>query len=364
MKMLLQLTELSEQPLYKQLTTQLAERIANGELSKGSQLPSSGKMARKHRVNMNTVKRAYKELEKEGFIQFQGEKSAVVISLPSEQDRISARGKSITFRSPPGMTDSLIPEPMDKGELDDQLIKVHQIQTNLLPQKLPENELISAAAHCHPSHIVGGDFYDCIQIDERRYGFVIADACGNGLPAAMLISQTQAMLKSELNNGNGIERILEHMNRQIVQYSPKDKFITLFFGILDISTGEFQYVNAGHNYPILIRSNSNCERLKVGGLALGIFSDATYETGETTLKDGDTLLFFTDGLTEIMSDSCQEYGEQRLEHALTRCRHRNVQGILSDVLSDVRDFAMAEPRQDDCTIMVVKIGKKLSYKSE
>ena len=362
--MLLQLTELSEEPLYKQLTTQLAERIANGELSKGSELPSSGKMARKHRVNMNTVKRAYKELEREGFIQCLGDEGAVVISPPPEYDRISAKQKFIPFRSPSGMTASLFPEPMDKGELDDQLIKVHQIQTNLLPQKLPENELVSAAAHCHPSHIVGGDFYDCIQIDERRYGFVIADACGNGLPAAMLISQTQAMLNSELNNGNRIERILEHMNRQIVQYSPKDKFVTLFFGILDTYTGEFQYINAGHNYPILMRNNCNCERLKVGGLALGIFSDATYEIGQATLRNGDILLLFTDGLTEIMDDSHQEYGEQRLIHTLARHRYSKAEDILSDVLKDVRTFAETQSRQDDCTIMVVKIGKKLSCKSE
>ena len=362
--MLLQLTELSEEPLYKQLTNQLSDRILKGELVNGSELPPAGRIARVHRVNMTTVKRAYKELEKDGFIQCKGENGAIVTSPPFERGRISSGQKFTTLHSPSGMTASFSSESLEQSELNDQLTKVHQIQTNLLPKKLPKNESISVAAHCHPTHIVGGDFYDCIQIDERRFGFVIADACGNGLPAAMLILQTQAMLKSELNNGNGIKRILENMNRQIFQNSPKDKFVTLFFGILDTSTGEFQYVNAGHNYPILMRSNGNPARLDIGGLALGMFSDATYEIGGANLKDGDILLFFTDGLTEIMNDLHQEYGEQRLLTLLVRCRQRNVEDISSHVLKDVRTFAAAEFRQDDCTIMLVRIGKRVSDKPE
>ena len=361
--MLLHLTELSEEPLYKQLTIQLMDRILSGEIERGSKLPSAGRMSRLHRVNLSTVKRAYKELEKNGFIQCKGADTAIVTAPPPEQVWVSERQKSITPHSFPGMAPSFLSESMEKRELDDQLFKLRQIQTNLLPQKLPENELLSLVAHCHPSHIVGGDFYDCIQIDQHRYGLVIADACGNGLPAAMLISQTQAMLKSELNNGNAIKRILEHMNRQIVQNSPKDRFVTFFFGVLDTSTGEFQYVNAGHNYPILMRSNGNPERLEVGGLALGMFSDATYEIGQAMLRDGDILLLFTDGLTEIMDDSQQEYGEHRLINTLAHCRYENAKSILSKVLKDVRDFAAKGSQHDDCTIMVGKIGHNLSAKS-
>ena len=209
---------------------------------------------------------------------------------------------------------------------------------------------------------MGGDFYDCIQIDEHQFGFVIADACGNGLPAAMLISQTQAMLKSELNNGNGIKRILENMNRQIFQNSPKDKFVTFFLGMLDTSTGEFQYVNAGHNYPILVRSDDNPERLEDGGLALGMFSDATYDTGRVVLEEGDTLFLFTDGLTEAMNSTFNEYGEQRLLNVLHRYRYQSPKKILENVLNDVGEFCGAKLRQDDCTILILKIGK--SQKTE
>ncbi|UCE20462.1 MAG: SpoIIE family protein phosphatase [Gemmatimonadota bacterium] len=362
--MLLRLTELSQEPLYKQLIAQLSERISNGELSIGAVLPTIGKMARKHHVNMNTVRRAYNELEKVGFIQRKGEDSAVVTFSPPRLGRISAGHKSITLHSLTGTTTPLFSEPMEKRELNDQLVKVHQIQTNLLPKKLPENELLSVVAHCHPSYIVGGDFYDCIQIDEYRFGFAIADACGNGLPAAMLISQIQAMLKSELNNGNRIRRILENMNRQVFQNSPEDRFVTFFFGVLDTSTGHFRYVNAGHNYPILMRGHGNPERLEVGGLALGMFSDTTFEIGQVVLTDGDILLFFTDGLTEIRNDLHQEYGEQRLLYILDRCRHRNIENILSDVLKDVRTFAGTESWQDDCTVMLVRIGRRFSHRSE
>ena len=326
-------------------------------------MPPARTMARTQHVSVNTVRRAYQELEKDGFIQCKGDDTAIVISHSSGQGRISERQKSIPPHSPPGMTPSFFYEPIEKRELDDQLIKVYQIQMNLLPQKLPENELISVIAHCHPSHIVEGDFYDCIPIDEDKYCFVIADACGNGLPAAMLISQTQAILKSELNNGNGIKQILERMNRQIVQYTPKDRFVTLFFGILDTATREFQYANAGHNYPALMRSNGTYERLQTGGLALGMFFEATYEVGRLSLGDGDILLFFTDGLTEIMDDSQQEYGEHRLINTLARCRYENAKSILSKVLKDVRDFAAKGSQHDDCAIMVVKVGHNLSAKS-
>ncbi len=245
-------------------------------------------------------------------------------------------------------------EAVEKRRMEEELSMARQIQANLLPETLPENNQISVAAASIPSRAVGGDFYDVIQVDENRLALVIADACGKGLPAALLISQIQAMIKSEINNGNSIPAILDHLNKQVFRHTPVDKFVTLFFGIYEMSSGAFEYTSAGHNYPILLRSNGDFEWLNAGGPAFGLLDDAKYETEKVTLQKNDFLLLYTDGITETMTEQHEEYGEERLLGTALECRCCGAKDMVDTVLDDLSEFYAGNHLLDDRTILALK----------
>ena len=336
--MLLNLTELSSEPLHDQISRQVVEKIVTDELAAGSELLPINTLASNQRVSINTVKRAYELLEKSGFVEATGEKGFHVNALTSKQKLNFAKQKLL-----------------DNNALLDQLNVARKIQQDLLPRELPNNDKIQMAAYWEPCHFVGGDFYDYIPIDDRRFGVVIADACGKGLPAAMLSSQIQAMLKSELNNGNGIHTTLQNMNRQLVDAISKDKFATLFFGVFNSSVNEFEYATAGHNYPILMTKDGDFQCLQTGGPALGLHSGSTFRTDKVRLNPGDFIFFYTDGVTETMDAQRQEYGERLLLNVLSNSRALGPQNILDSVLDDLDKFQHERLPNDDRTMMVLKV---------
>ncbi len=247
-------------------------------------------------------------------------------------------------------------EAIEKRSIDEELAMARQIQANLLPKELPDNDSFSIAAYSSPSKVVGGDFYDYIPIDKNRFGIVIADACGKGMPAALLISQIQAMIKSEINNGNDIVATLQHLNQQVVSYTPKDRFVTLFYGIYDCETGEFEYSTAGHEYPIVTRSTVKLERLQSGGPALGIIENASFVTEKIKLCQGDSIVFFTDGVTETMNENKEIYGVERLCRLLKKNNSDSADFLINNLLDDLEKFNYGKNGLDDRTVLVLKIG--------
>lgn len=367
--MLLHLTEKSEEPLHSQISRQLTNKIIEGDLLDGAELDSIRTFAASQRVSVNTVKRAYEELERDGLIISPTGKGFSVAALTPEQKQTIAMQRLLGSHSmlnvgesfskqlisvfDPELLRNLVEENL---KIEKELAMAQQIQADLLPKELPDNDLFSLAAYSSPSKVVGGDFYDYIPIDENRFGLVIADACGKGLPAAMLISQIQAMVKSEINNGNDIQATLEHLNQQVVCYTPKDRFVTLFYGVYNERTSEFEYATAGHDYPILIRKNSACENLQSGGPALGLLEQAVYETSSVKLNSGDTIVFFTDGLTETMNVEKEIYGIERLSKLLSENHSHKADQLIKTVLDGIDKFSGNETVLDDRTVLVLKVG--------
>jgi serine phosphatase RsbU (regulator of sigma subunit) len=250
----------------------------------------------------------------------------------------------------------LYAETVEKKRLEEEVAMARQIQIGLLPRTLPSSERFSLAAHSVPSRTVGGDFYDVIPLGENKYGIVIADASGKGMPAAMVITQIQAMLRSELSNRNDICEALANVNNHLVTLTSAEKFVTLCFGIFDSSQGLFEYANAGHNYPVLIRSDGSSERLDVGGMLIGAFADAKYESATIRMYPEDFIFFFTDGISETMNGDEEEYGEDRLVAFLQDLRSVHPEEIISSALEDLHTFQPEELPQDDRTIVVLKAG--------
>lgn len=369
--MLFNLTSLSDEPVHRQLARQLLEKILADSSYDGSELPRPRMLASEQHVSVNTIERAYQTLEQEGLIAANGGTRYYIPRFtPEEKETI--RRRYFGQMSPLNIIESLSQQLISVFDteklrqileavlaqhrrIDEELKMARQIQASLLPKSLPANGRISAAAYSRPSRTVGGDFYDYLSLDEQRIAFVIADACGKGLPAAMLIAQIQAMIKSELNNGNTIETVLVHLNRQLIDFTPRNKFVTLFLGILDKHSGTLQYAGAGHNHPLLIASSGSITALDAGGPGLGITSGAVYSTGTIALQPGDVLFLYTDGITETMNGYREEYGEQRLQDLLLRRHNGNPEDLIAAVIEDLETFYDGEILPDDRTMLVLKM---------
>jgi serine phosphatase RsbU (regulator of sigma subunit)/DNA-binding transcriptional regulator YhcF (GntR family) len=246
-------------------------------------------------------------------------------------------------------------EAVQMRQMEEELLLAQQIQAGLLPKALPDDEHLQLAAYSESSRTVGGDFYDYLPIDEQRCGLVIADACGKGMPAAMLISQLQAILKNEAGNGQSLRQTMRNLNQHVKRYTSAKNFATLFYGVFDQRTGILEFANAGHNYPILARQNGAVELLKTTGPALGLHPDWNYATAKIKIGAGEALLLYTDGVNETMNCVEEQYGEERLQEVLSQNRARSATKILQASIEDLNAFHQSEVLQDDRTIMVFKV---------
>lgn len=248
----------------------------------------------------------------------------------------------------------LYQESLEKQRLEEELAVAKQIQIGLLPRGLPLMANFDFAAFIEPSRQVGGDFYDFIPLTDGRLGIVIADASGKGVPAALLIARMQAMLQSEARFGRGIGEMMGAINNFIAESISSDRFATCFYVEIDDQNRSFSYCNAGHNYPILIRRDGTIEFLSLGGLLLGAFPDAAYQTGGGAMEPGDTLVLYTDGVTEAMDAAENEYGERRLAGDLLEMRIHPAELICSRTIKKVKQFAAGLSDIDDITLVVIK----------
>lgn len=250
----------------------------------------------------------------------------------------------------------LYADSLERLRLQEEVSMARQIQLGLLPAAPPKHDRFRVSVHSTPSRTVGGDFYDFIRLPDDRWGMVIADASGKGMPAALMIAQIQAMIRSEVNNGNSISAMMRNMNQLLVQSSSTEAYVTLFYGELQGERFVFNYSNAGHNYPLLIRKNGDVEPLKTGGPIIGALPNMEYTAESVVLEPEDMLLFFTDGLSEAMNEQEVEYGEQRVQDFVHLHRECDPDTLINKLITDVRSYDPTEPPRDDRTIIALKIN--------
>ncbi len=250
-------------------------------------------------------------------------------------------------------------ESLERIRLQEEVSMAREIKLDLLPAHPPVMENTVISAHTIPSRTIGGDFYDFIPLDNNRMGILIADASGKGMPAALMIAQIQAMIRSELNNGIHMTTMLKNVNHQIVKSTYPEKYVTLFYGELKYETGEFHYSNAGHNYPILIKEDGTTDLLKVGGPVVGALPDMDYESHKVILNENDLLFLFTDGLSEAMNDEEEEYTEERIMRFLCSNRIHEPNKLIEMILDDVKSHDNSFPPRDDTTIVALKMNGKI-----
>ncbi len=251
---------------------------------------------------------------------------------------------------------------IEKEKLEEELRLARDIQERLLPQELPAFAGLDLAGLALPSRFVAGDYFDLLPLDEDRLLFAVADVSGKGMPASLLMANLQAclhVLRGSLAAASlDLAAATGRVNNVIHRNTGLTVFITFFWGIFDRRDGQVRYVNAGHNPPLLVRADGSAERLEEGGVLLGVLPDAPYAEGAAALGAGDTLVLFTDGVTEAWSatDPDDEYGEGRLLETVRAHAAGSAQDILGAVRTDVGRFTDGGPLDDDLTLVVLKRG--------
>lgn len=227
-----------------------------------------------------------------------------------------------------------------------------KVQQLLFPKSLPENDNFSIDAHYSPHHTVGGDYYDWLSINENLKIVCIADVSGKGVPAALLMSNFQASLRTLLRKTTNLEEVIHDLNHQVFESANGENFITFFIALIDLKEQNLTYVNAGHNPPFLMSSNGTIEKLEKGTLVLGALREIPFlEMGTLKIEKTQTLLLYTDGLTEAFNEKEEEFGPERVMDILNNNISSEPALILSNILEKIDAFIGKRELSDDITLL-------------
>lgn len=238
--------------------------------------------------------------------------------------------------------------------IENELIAAAQIQSSLLPVingKLPNYDQVNIGSFFKPARQVGGDFYDVFRIDKTHLGFVIADVSGKGISAAafMLLSHTAINIFAHQNNS--VSKVLELANNYLCEDNQESMFTTTFFGILNVESGEFTYSNGGHVPPFLIKENIVVELAVTNNPALGVIQDIVYNEKTVSLNKGDSILLFTDGVSEAQNINDEEFGEERIENVVNDNRPIIPSDLNRILFQSLESFRGDAVQFDDITIL-------------
>ena len=234
-----------------------------------------------------------------------------------------------------------------------ELSQASEIQQTLLPPCAPPFEGFDLAGLNLCCRTVGGDYFDFLPYQDGRMGLVVGDVSGKGMPAALLMSSLQARVQMLRETMPQPDHAVTTLNRNIAERCPVGKFITFFFGLLD-SAGLFEYSNAGHNYPLVLRANGQVEQLKGNGMVMGLFPSVFYPLKSIRLEPGDLLALYSDGVTEASDDEDKEFGEDGLTDFLLQNRHLPCEDIAKHLVEHVRTFRGNPSFTDDFTVLLAK----------
>ncbi|MGA3040563.1 MAG: SpoIIE family protein phosphatase [Bryobacteraceae bacterium] len=229
-----------------------------------------------------------------------------------------------------------------------------EIQRGALPGPAPQVAGADLAGYNAPCRTVGGDYYDFFTYPNGRVAMVLGDVSGKGMPASLMMMGLQARVQVLADEPRDLAAVINRLNKITCQSCPSNRFITFFFCVLDPSTGELAYCNAGHNPPVIVRANGAVEYLDGGGPVLGILSIANYSEYRAKLERGDALAIYSDGVTEANNAKEEEFGDERFAEVLTANRQKSAAEIVAAVNQALTEFAAGSPPADDITLIVAR----------
>ncbi len=229
-----------------------------------------------------------------------------------------------------------------------------EIQGGLLPDSHPSLKGYDIAGTSIPAREVGGDCFDFIEVDESRLSVCLGDVSGKGLPAALLMANLQATVRGQVLVDPRPRKCLERSNKLLHRSTDVNRFATFFYGVLDAREHTFLYANAGHERPILVSGSGELRRLEPGGLVLSFLEDALYEEATITVEPLDTIIIYSDGITEAFNELDEEFGEERLLGLLRDHAGESACVLIDSILQTVRQHAAGQPQADDMTLVVLR----------
>ena len=231
------------------------------------------------------------------------------------------------------------------------------VQQRLFPQKLPEIAGVDCAGACRPAQGVGGDYFDFLALSAGRLGVALGDVAGKGIPAALLMASLQASLRGQRLSGPAdLAQLMTNLNFLIHEASPDNRYATFFYGELDPKTRRLDYVNAGHNAPMLLRAGGGIERMAATGPVVGLIEGGRFEQRSVLLAPGDVLLVYSDGISEAMNADDEEWGEDQLAAAARAAVPCAAHELIDRLFVAADSFAAGAVQHDDMTLVVVRMN--------
>ena len=244
-------------------------------------------------------------------------------------------------------------------DIQSDLTVAREIQHAILPRtfklKLDAADSVDIHASMVAAKDVGGDFYDFFPIDDHRIGFTMADVSGKGVPAAIFMAVSRTLIKATGIRGLPSNECISTVNNMLCDESVDSMFVTVFYGIYDLNTGMIDFTNAGHNPPYILHADGSVEMLKSEcNLVLGAVEGIPFKNESLQLEKGDTLVMYTDGVTEAENIDHHQFGETRLEETLAKLKGTISEEIVTAINAQVKEFAGEAPQSDDITLLVIR----------
>lgn len=248
----------------------------------------------------------------------------------------------------------LLDVQVEQKRLANELAVASEIQLRLHPANPPHIKGYDLIGVSFPCYEVGGDYYDFVERKNKQYAIALGDVSGKGTGAALLMSSIHAAVRAHATTPATAPEVVAQINQYIHDNTPANRYITFFYSELDHHTHQLNYVNAGHNAPMLVRANGNVERLEVGGFPVGIMPFGTYDEASVQLNCGDILVIYSDGVTESVNEEDDEFGEERLIEVVQKNMSRTAAGLRDRIDEALTRFVGKAKTVDDLTLVIVK----------
>ena len=358
-------------PIYLQLSEQVKDALETGALRPGDPLPGVHGLAEELVVNPNAVARAYRELEAEGVI---APRTGAAICLTFTQDGPKRSPTTDTTRSSRALvlensrlSAQIAAETAFRTEWHRELADARDVQQRLFPQACPRMAALDYAGACRPALGVGGDYYDFIRLSDTELGVAIGDVSGKGMPAALLMATLRAYLHGQTRcRVSDLTDVMVNLNRLVYESSAANRYASFFYAQFDSSTRLLEYVNAGHNAPVIVRTHHDRQevlRLDATGPVIGLMPECSYEQRAVRLEAGDVLVLFTDGLSEAMNAQGAEWGEERLTQAIGANRMQPAHALIASIMRACDAFVGGAAQYDDMTLIAARLLERDNYPS-
>jgi serine phosphatase RsbU (regulator of sigma subunit) len=250
---------------------------------------------------------------------------------------------------------------IEKERLERELQVAADIQLSILPDELPALDEFGFGARILPARQVGGDLYDVFLLKDNQVGVLIGDVADKGVPSAIFMARAHALIMAEADIGMTAGEVLHVVNRHITRLQKSTQFVTVLYGILDLKTRVFNYARAGHEPPLILHANGTVERLAHSpGMALGLWDTVTLDERTITLSPGETLLLFTDGMTDCRDTNGEPFGLERIKTTLSRLSNVNAQQVCNHLLETLVNYQDGAKQDDDVTLVAIHATGDLS----